>query len=251
VPPGGRIQVEPGLYAEALVLDKPVEIVGVGNAEDIVVEAVGAACVLMHTERAAVRGITLRCSAGLGEKRYYAVNIPAGQLLLEDCHISSNSLAAVAIHGRSALPTIRRCSIRNGGERALVVYGHGAGLIEGCDIYAATICVRISNHATPTMRRCRIHGGKHGGVSFVEHAQGTLEECDIVDNGHHGVSIRQNSNPVIRRCRIQRNGWTAISVADTSGATVERCDLSGNRSGAWEITEYARLRVLRRDNKEL
>jgi len=248
---GTRIEVEPGVYPGGLVLARHVEIVSVGPIEETIIQSDDAACILMHAERAAVRGLTLQCRAGLGENRFYAVNVPAGRLLLEDCIVSSGSLAAVAIHGSSAAPTIRRCAIHNDGERGLAIYSGSSALIEGCDIFGNTVGVRISGRATPILRRCRIHNGKLGGVAVSEHGEGLFEDCEILDNGHHGVTVRQGSNPVFRRCRIARNGWSAVSVADTSGAVVESCDLTGNKGGPWDVKESAKLRVKRRDNREV
>ena len=248
---GTRIEVEPGIYPGGLVLERQVEIVSVGPIEETIIQSNAAACILMHAERAAVRGLTLQCQAGSGESRFYAVNVPAGRLLLEDCIVSSGSLAAVAIHGSSAAPTIRRCAIHNDSERGVAIYSGGSALIEGCDIFGNTVGVRVSGRATPILRRCRIHNGKLGGVSVVEHGEGLFEDCEIIDNEHHGVTVRQGSNPVFRRCRIARNGWSAISVADTSGAIVEGCDLTGNKGGPWDVKESAKLRVKRRDNREV
>jgi parallel beta-helix repeat protein len=251
VAPGGCIEVRPGVYREGLVLDRAVELYGSGAVDDVVVECATAACLLMYAETATIRGVSFRSTAGLGENRYYAVNIPSGELTLEDCQISSDSLAALAVHGQHARPIIRRCVIRNTGERGVLVYNYATGLFEQCDIYGQTICVRISGHAAPILRKCRIHGGRLGGVTFVEHGNGLLDECEISENGHHGISIRLASNPVIRRCRVNGNGWSAVSVADSSGAVVEGCDLTRNRRASWDIKDSARAAVIRRDNRDV
>jgi hypothetical protein len=96
VEPGTKIVVRPGHYRERLVIDKPLEIVGEGNREDIVVEATGSDVILFKTTMARVANLTLR-QAGGGE--WYAVDIAQGRLDLEDCDITSRSLAAVAVHG--------------------------------------------------------------------------------------------------------------------------------------------------------
>jgi serine/threonine protein kinase len=248
--PGARIEVEPGLYVEGFLIDRPLEIVGLGAAEEIIVEAAKSACALVHTDQAVLRGISLHCVAGLGAERFYAVTVPTGRLLLEDCQIMSNSLACIAIHGEGTQPIVRRCVLRNPNERAVAVYNHARGLLEDCDISGSTVPVRISSHANPTFHRCLIHRGRFGGVYVGEHGRGRFEDCDIVDNGHHGVAVRQGSTPIISRCRINRNGWSAISITDSSGAIVQHCDLRHNRRGPWEVTDAAKLRLDRKDNTE-
>ena len=149
--------VYPGLYAEALVIDKPVEIVGVGPVEDIVVEAADAPCLTMATDTAAVRGLTLRGRAGRSNNECVAVDIPHGRLALEDCRITSDSLACVAIHGATAAPAIRRCTIHDGAQAGVTVYNKGQGTIEDCDIAGHTLPgVEIWQQANPIIRRCTI-----------------------------------------------------------------------------------------------
>ena len=101
---GDRILVRPGLYQEALVIDKPLEIIGDGDLEDIVVQAVGANAVLFKTTMGRVANLTLRQLNG-GE--WFCVNAVQGRLFLEDCDITSRSLACVAISG-GADPRLRR-----------------------------------------------------------------------------------------------------------------------------------------------
>jgi serine/threonine protein kinase len=248
--PGAIIEVRAGVYAEGLLIDRPVEIMGVGSVDDVVIESSKTSSVLMQAEAAIIRGVTIRCHPPASGERYYAVNIPTGRLLLEDCQIISQSLACVAIHGIGTSPILRHCLLRNTVERAIAVYDHARGLIEECEIVGSTMPVRVSSHANPTFRKCLIHGGRFGGVGIAEQGRGRFEECDIVENGHHGVSVRHSSTTVLWRCRISRNGWNAVSVADNSGATVEHCDLTGNRRTTWDVKDSARPQVEMIGNKE-
>jgi hypothetical protein len=61
---------------------------------------------------------------------YFAVDIPQGQLVLENCDITSNSRSCVAIHGATANPVIRRCQIHDGKECGVFVYKNGTGTVE-------------------------------------------------------------------------------------------------------------------------
>ncbi len=247
---GARIEIRAGLYEECLVIDRPVEIVGVGGLEEVVIQSSTTSCVLMQADAAIIRGLTIRANAPASGDRYYGVNIPNGRLLLEDCQVFSDSLACVAIHGKETNPILRHCLLQNSIERALAVYDHARALIEECEIVGSTMPVRVSSHAVPVFRRCLIHGGRFGGVGIADQGRGRFEECDIVENGHHGVSVRYSSYAVLTQCRINRNGWNAVSVADNSGATVEHCDLTGNRRPTWDVKDTARPQVETRGNIE-
>jgi parallel beta-helix repeat protein len=248
---GARIEVEPGVYSEPLVVDKLVEIVGIGPIAEVVIDVVGGTALLVQAEHARISNLTVRGRGVEGGPRYHVVNIPAGRVVLEDCHIVSQGLACVNIHGAGTKPTLRRLFLRNAQDRALVVYDRSAARIEDCDIQSGTYPVRVSSGAVPLFTRCLIHSGRFGGVWVAEQGRGTFDDCDIVDNGHHGVVVRQAGYITLTNCRVQRNGWNAISVADTSGARVKYCDLRGNRRSAWEIRDSARGQVDQSDNIEV
>jgi hypothetical protein len=249
--PGSRIEVEAGLYSEPLVIDRPVEIVGLGHASEVVVEADRGTCLLIQAEHAVIRNLTLRGRLAAAGSRFHTVNIPVGKPLLEDCHIISHGLACINIHGPGVYPTLRRLVLRNAVERALVFYDRAQALIEECDIQGGTYPVRITGNADPTFRHCQIHHGRFGGVWVAENGRGEFEDCDIVDNGHHGVAVRQGGHATLNYCRVGRNGWNAVSVADTSGARIMHCDLRGNRRSAWDIRDSARRQVDQEDNLDV
>ena len=249
--PGTVIEVEPGLYEEALVIDKDVEIIGLGHASEVIVEAAGATCLLLQAEHAIVRNLTLRGRAPETGSRFHTVNIPVGRVLIEDCHIVSQGLACINTHGQGVNPTLRRLVLRNAVERALVFYDRARALVEECDIQGGTYPVRITGNAEPMFRHCRVHHGRFGGVWVAERGKGEFDDCDIEDNGHHGISIRQGGYALLSHCRVRRNGWNAVSVADSSGARIVHCDLRGNRRSAWDIRDSARRQVQVDDNLEV
>lgn len=226
---GTRIQVQPGRYQESLVIDKPLEIIGDGPVADIIIESTDSSCILMQTDYAVVRGITLRGQAGLKGNKYFAVDIPQGQLVLEDCDISCDSLSCVAIHGSTANPVTRRCKIHSGKEVGILVYENAQGTVEDCDIFGNTYAgVEIKQGSNPVIRQCQIHDGKGGGIFVYENGQGTVEDCDIFGNAYAGVEIKQGSSPVIRRCKIHSGKTSGIFVHENSQGMVEDCDIFGN-----------------------
>ncbi len=232
---GTRILVQPGIYNEGLVIDKPLEIIGDGAAADIIIESTESACILMQTDSATVRGLTLRHRAVQEGQEYYAVDIPQGQLVLKDCDITSESLCVV-IHGSTANPILRRCKIRNGWG-GVVVWENGQGTVEDCDIFGyAYAGVRIYEGGNPIIRRCRIHDGEMIGV-LLGNGQGTVEDCDIFGNASAGVEIRTGGNPVIRRCRVYNGKGSGVRVQYNGQGTVEDCHIFGNASAGVAISQ--------------
>src|SRR5262249_14152690 len=134
-PPGCRIVVRRGVYQETVTLDKPVEIVGDGPREEVVLEATAGDCLGVKATGAVVGGLALRCRAGAHGGKYFAVDVPQGRLLLEDCDVSSDSLSCVAIHGASANPTLRNCRLHDAKECGVLVWDGGRGTLENCELF--------------------------------------------------------------------------------------------------------------------
>jgi len=245
--PGDRILVRAGLYREGLVIDKPLEIIGDGDRDEIEVQATGKDAVLFKTTMGRMANLTLR---HMGGDSLYCVYITQGRLLLEDCDIASQGLACVGICG-GADPRLRRNRIHDGKKIGVYVYENGQGTLEDNDIFGnAAAGVVIVEGGNPTLRRNRIHDGKDVGVNVYENGQGTLEDNDIFGNANEGVVIKGGANPTLRRNRINRNGSQAVWVRDKGGGTFEDNDLRENAHGAWDISVDSEALVKRARNQE-
>jgi F-box protein 11 len=228
-PANARILVRPGRYTEGIKIERPVEIIGDGPREAIVVEPTDTDCVYMDTDRATVRGLTLRQRSGSKSRNFFAVDIPKGQLLLEDCDITSDSLACVGIHGTTADPLIRNCLIRDGKQSGIFAYDGAGGLIEDCEVTANTLAgVEIKSGATTTLRNCQIHDGKGSGVFINENGYATLEGCDIYSNTLAGIEIKKGGRPTLRECKLHDGKASGAFFNEDGSGTLERCEIYAN-----------------------
>jgi parallel beta-helix repeat protein len=238
--PGSRILIRPGLYQEQIILDKSLEINGDGAPADIVIANTDAACLVMHTDHATVRGLSLR--GHVSEPRAATqptVEIPQGRLSLENCDITTEGRLGLAIHGASANPIIWRCQIRDSKGIGVMVYGRGRGTLEECNISGhAQACIAIRQGATPTIRLCKIYRGAQDGIYVDEKGLGTIEECEIWENVRAGIEIKRGSSPFIRRCKIfeQTQGY-GIYICDRGEGYVEECEIAGNARAGFAITQ--------------
>ncbi|MBA3805999.1 MAG: right-handed parallel beta-helix repeat-containing protein [Acidobacteria bacterium] len=234
--PGTRIMVRPGFYKEGFAIDKQLEIIGDGPLGDIVIESTDTYCIRMQTDRATVRGLTLR--GRTAPKEFFAVDIPRGQLILEDCDITSDTLAAVAIHGSMADPIIRRSKIHNSKSGGVFVYEQGKGTIEDCDIYGnVNASVEIKDGSSTIVRRSKLHDNKASGVFVWKNSKGTIEDCDIYGNDYAAITIGEYADPTIRKCKIHDGKAGGIFIYDHGKGTIEDCDIKGIVNAGIEIKE--------------
>jgi parallel beta-helix repeat protein len=231
--PGDRILVRPGLYEEALIIGKPLEILGDGPVSEIEIRARGANTLLFRAGIGRVANLTLR-QAG-GEGRWYSVNITQGRLDLEGCDISSQSLSCVGIHD-GADPRLRRNQIHDGKSGGVLVYDDGRGTLEDNDISGNAFAgVEIRTGGDPTLRRNQIHDTKTAGVLVNDDGRGTLEDNDISGNITAGVAIGTGGDPTLRRNQIHDNKQSGVLVYDNGRGTLENNDISGNGYRGVEI----------------
>jgi parallel beta-helix repeat protein len=239
---GAKILVKEGIYREGLVINKPVEIIGDGETSEIILEYSDGNCIFMKTDYAKVKGLTICGQSGLKGKEYFAVNIPQGCLVLEDCDITSDSLCCIGIYGLTAKPRIICCKIHDSKGVGIIVYQKGQGIVENCDIFGNTFAgVEIKEEANPTIRRCKIHDGKQSGILVHTKGYGIVEDCDIFANTYQGVAITEEGNPIIQKCRINRNEYQAICSHDNGRGTVENCDLTDNKGGVFYIDSTSQV----------
>jgi parallel beta-helix repeat protein len=200
---GDRILVRPGLYEEGLVVDKPLEIVGHGNLEEIVVEATGSNALFFETTMGRVSNLTLRQVGGEGQ--WFGVEIAQGRLELSVCDISSDSLACVGIYG-SANPMLRNNRIHDGKNVGVYILEGGKGTLEDNDIFGNTASgVEIKGEGSdPTLRNNRIQRNKAHNVRVANKAGGRIEDNDL--SGRHGwlstaLFVSSDSKPNIESAR--------------------------------------------------
>jgi parallel beta-helix repeat protein len=241
--PETQILVRPGIYREALVIDKAVELIADGPAGSVTIVSAVGPCVLLTADQAMIRGFTLRGRAGAASGEAYCVDIGRGNPLLESCDISSDSLSCVYVHGTGTAATIRDCRIHDGTQAGILISGSAEGTVEDCDIWGNNMDgVHVSRAAGPVIRRCTVRQG-HGAGIWAE-GPVTVQDCDIWGNERSGVVISGGS-ATITDCRIH-DGLRAGVIAQFEGCGIlQDCDVYRNNMHGVEICERGRLEVRR------
>lgn len=79
---GAKITIYPGTYAENVILDRPVTLKReLGESGRVVIESTEGSCILMKTDRAELKGLTLRNLGGTKGGEYFGVEVQQGELV--------------------------------------------------------------------------------------------------------------------------------------------------------------------------
>ncbi len=240
-PPNSLITVREGLYDESLVLEKAVKIVGEGSPQRIIVRGSNASPLVMRTAKALVRGITLQARAAHSGQAFFAVEISRGELVLENCDVTSDSLSGIAVFGADANPLITNCRIYGCTDSGIYIFEQARGRVSDCTIYRnGNVNVAIASGAQPTLKNCRIFEGGNGGVVvWGKGSAGLIEDCRIYAHRLANVGVREYANPVFRNCEIYDGNDTGVYIQQDGYGTFENCQIYRNAKAEVGITENA------------
>lgn len=272
--PGARIEVQPGHYAEGLIIDRAVEIVGIGGRGGVVVESKHVSCIVMDTDGGAiVRGMTFRyllreeelelgrasesewerfqdmtrmderdmqrLNAWFDAHELPIIPVDRGHLVVEDCDITG-FIEGIYLNGASNI-TIRQSNME---AMTIRIASESQALIEGCDI-CELIGGGISNRGSLTMRRCNVHGSTIGGEGIrLESGRARIEDCEVRDI--HGESAYGGPEPgitvvscntTIRNCQIHHIAGPGITII---GVEPDEDD-TDLRRGPWCDVEHCEI----------
>lgn len=236
---GARLLIRPGVYKESILLDKNIEIIGDGEVKEIIIESVNQSCVLMETDQASVRNLTLRGRGAKYGKGFFAVDVRRGELTIDNCDINSDSLSCIAVHGSWANPLIKNCLIHDGADSGVYFFDNARGQIEDCDIFRnANANVAITGGANPSIKNCRIFEGENGGVvAWQNGAAGEIENCEIFGHRLANVGISDSANPTFRSCKIFGGRDSGVFVHQSGYGVFEDCAVHDHQKAEVVIIE--------------
>ena len=246
--PNATIKVHPGTYQEAIVIEKPVKIEGCGQVAEIIIESKYSPCIWMQADKAEVKGLTLCSTAAQNGNKHFAVDIPQGKLILENCDITSDSLSCVYVHGSTANLTIRKCQIHHGKQSGILIRDRAQSLVENCNIFNNYFAgVQIREGGNITIRGCQIYDGKQSGIFVYDSGRLSGENCQVFNNFYSGMEILNLGNINLQNCQINRNKGYALYFYNNAAGNITNCDLTANSRRSLFIEDACQ--VNHRDNQ--
>ncbi|CAJ1361494.1 unnamed protein product [Effrenium voratum] len=209
--PPTTILVSPGNYDEALVIDKPAELVALRGPA---VTRLGAV-----SFKGAGSGSRLS-----GFKIEDAVHIHCGDPVLERCHISSH----VTVKG-AASPQLERVSFTSCLRTALCLREQSTSSVSKCSFEGNhSTCISVRDTASVSVFRS--HLMKNGAP--VIHARDAssllIEDSTMQSNNGCGVLVRGKSRAAIKSSRLHGHKMAAVAFQHESTGSLTNCQLEEN-----------------------
>jgi len=224
--PGDCIKIRHGLYQESIIINKPLEIIGEGERDEIEIRAKDSNAIKFVADYGKVANLTIR---QMSQGDFSCVDIWHGRLLIEECDISSQGNAGVVIH-KEADPRLRKNQISDNRGFGVIITGEGLGLLEGNQLFRNETSILIEENSKPTIRRNSVKLNRTDGILINETSQCLIEENDVSNNAKIGIEIRSGSNPTLCRNKIHDNNGNGVYIS-TSIGILEENDIFENNVG--------------------
>lgn len=247
-PGGARIVVSPGHYREQLSIEKPLELIGNGDTEDLVIEWDQGDTIIFDTNIGLIRNFTIRQTKRRAENEQAqdAVWIKQGRLELEDCRITSTHGSCIRV-GYTADPRIRRNVIFDSNGSGITLTDGARGTYEDNAISRSKYSgIAVGGSSNGTFRRNRCSESAQNGLIVYDDASGTFDDNEFIGNTMNGVRLRGAARPILRRSTIQSNSLFGVRITGTSDGTFEDNGISRNDHSGVRIEEQGRA-ILRRN----
>ena len=209
---GSTIRIQPGTYAESLVLTRPVTIQAVSaDPADTVIAPSSGACLTVTAETGKLHGLTLRKTAGGGGEG--CVLLVGSNLTLSNSVIESEGTPAVILHS-GGTATLQDLKINALGGVPAVIVSNGARTRLSDSTISGEVAfgLLVRRGAEPEVIGNEIKGTTRAGMILEAGAGGRYEGNQILDNAGSGVVIRGGSRPVLAKNRIESNGEAGVFI---------------------------------------
>ncbi|MFF3497928.1 right-handed parallel beta-helix repeat-containing protein [Streptomyces sp. NPDC003247] len=216
---GALITVAPGRYSDPLVLTDVVTIVAAEGRGSVELAPRSGTAVTATAEAVKLTGLVIRG----GDGELPAVDVPDGQLELDDCEISAVAWTAVLARGGGAL-AMRDSRVTNAAGAGVVVTGEAESVVEDCRLEdLAASGVVIGERGNPLIRRCTVRDAAGNGVFVNGEGRGSIEDCDISATAKPGIALEDSSATRVLRTRVHGVGGVGIHISSRNRVLVEDC----------------------------
>eukprot|EP00026_Physarum_polycephalum_P001210 Phypoly_transcript_01211.p1 GENE.Phypoly_transcript_01211~~Phypoly_transcript_01211.p1 ORF type:complete len:703 (-),score=108.91 Phypoly_transcript_01211:176-2284(-) len=244
-----RILVREGTYRETIKIEVPVEIIGIGRMEKILVENNSTAnLVTIDTKDSkqiksftVLKNLTL-CQTGNKleggrSSPFFCMMLRSGDILVEKNILISESCSTVCVQHHKGVAILRGNSISGASAGVSIFKCRPDMTVDGNDIHDTGCAgIEIRPGTNPLIVRNKIHNSRSAGIFVFHnsspispfHVQGTIIRNDIFENDLSGVDISAGARPMLRHNNIRNGKSIGILIHDGGKGVIEKNEIHHN-----------------------
>ena len=210
--PDTTIEIGPGVYAEALVVDKPLQFIGTGERAQTVITSDAASTFLWTAASGRIENLTLQQT---GQNEYSAITFNGGAADVIGNDLTSQGYAVMTVQ-EGANPTVTGNTIHDGLSSGVYIAGDGT---------------------TGTYSENSVFGNAYSGFEITFNAAPTVVENTIRNNVQSGIFISESATGVYANNQLEGHGLAAIFVNNTSKPEVKNNIITGNKTSGIVVAD--------------
>jgi parallel beta-helix repeat protein len=229
---GDVILVRPGVYTEPLVINKPVEIIGVGgldtDSDQAIIRTHESTAISYEASRGHGRIATLTIEGGGDGK--CSLDVVEGRLAIRGCVMRGTGPLEACVRIRGDGRADLYASIIEDSEGVgVLVCEKGHAEIRANRVYGHRhSCIEVRDRTHPKIVSNRIGNGAGGGIWVHGSSNAKIEGNEIFGHELAGVTVAEGANPEIKSNRIHKCEFAGIHVKDEGRGRILDNDIHDN-----------------------
>ena len=210
--PDTTIEIGPGVYNEALVVDKPLQFIGTGDRAQTIITSEAGSTFLWTAAAGRIENLTLQQT---GVNEYSAITFNGGAADVIGNDMTSQGYAVITVQG-GANPTVSGNTLHDGLSSGVYIAGEGTtGTYTKNSVFAnAYSGFEVSLSAAPTVLENIIRNNVQSGIFISENATGVYANNQLEGHGLGAIFVNNGSKPEVKNNIITNNKTSGIVVAD-------------------------------------
>jgi nitrous oxidase accessory protein NosD len=202
---GAVVSVQPGVYQEAVLLDRNVTVVAAKGPGTVRIVSPHRPALTLHGCAATVQDIAFEAASD----KETAVLVQGGSPVLERCEIGRGRVEITV----DAECVLRACDIHDAVYAGIYLTGTSRSVIEDCTVRSVDgDGVRIDDSARADCARTTVEDVRGSGLRVAGTGGGVFVDCEISRPGDAAVLVEAPARPHLHRCRLHDAGAQGVRI---------------------------------------
>jgi predicted Ser/Thr protein kinase len=218
-PEGARVLVKPGAYLEALVVERDITLVAMGEPGAVILDGGQNPAVILKGGTLRLEGFLLRTHGAL------TLQMEAGHLDLSQCRVHTGSEAGLEADGGAL--TLEGCAFEGPGV-GVRIQGVLAQIQDTTFTNLAGGGLEVGGAQEVRLARCAFRACAFAGVLALEEARVAGSGCTFEGCEDAGLHLHHGAQATLGACTFQAGPAYGLSLQKGAQARLEGCTLKGH-----------------------
>ncbi len=218
-PEGARVLVKPGTYLEALLVERDITLVAMGEPGAVTLDGGQNPAVILKGGTLRLEGFLLRTHGAL------TLNLEGGRLELAQCRVQAGAEAGLEAAGGAL--SLEGCTFEGPGVGARI-HGVPAQIYDTTFANLAGGGLEVGGAPEAHLARCTFRTCAFAGIIALEEARIAGSDCTFEGCEDAGVHLHHGAQATFGACTFQAGPAYGLSLQKGAQARLEGCTLKGH-----------------------